>query len=105
MTLTDLLDWRKLAEFMDWPFKDEERINPRYAYQREHVTAEEATRENWSAYLRQINPPKPTQTHANFIRECAREAFGVKGRTADEVRQKLLALRPDLFTPVEAVAL
>ncbi len=69
------------------------------------IPAAESIERKWREYRQQLfedwqrsalNPHKP-QTHGNFVRECAREAFGVKGRTREEVVAACLAARPDLY--------
>ena len=36
-----------------------------------------------------------------FVCECAREVFGIKGRTAEEVQQKCIEQYPHMFAPVD----
>lgn len=115
MTVSDLhADPEKMAAFMGWPYEGDEveeteydddyrsRHRPRQV-RRERTAAEvvqQAYRQlrdyNYQQYQNELVDRR--QTHANFVRECAREALGIKGKSVDEVREKCIAMRPDLFS-------
>lgn len=121
MTLTELHDDpAKMAAFMEWPYEDESTIRDRISEleheidklkdqlysgpQRnpspsaeESLTASEATRLRYIDYYGDIQHPRPKQTRNQYVRECAKEALGITGRNAEDVRQKCIAARPDLF--------
>lgn len=83
--LTDLIDPRRLAEFMGWPWEDREVVvyhNSRFTGQTETIKAEETVAKQWAA-LRQAgteewaasphNQFKGPTSHAQFIQRCVRE--------------------------------
>ena len=115
-TLTELHDNpRLMAEFFGWSFEKDEVVEHETGGSWPHTylttkyrprTAEEATIERYQnqkdqshhaeiEYNHKHNPP---QTHDNYVRQCAREVFGIKGRTADGVRRKCAEAHPELYS-------
>jgi hypothetical protein len=127
MTIFDLSgDPRKLAEFMGWEWTRLGDVRPVYkcyghtghgrtVYEREEfATAAEQIADRFRRWLfakRVTEAPRPLPW-SSIIRECAREEFGIKGRTAREVQEKCLARYPEIYArhpepakaPVEAVS-
>lgn len=62
-------------------------------------TRQEVFRRRYQDYLKSINEVKTDPNEfSNFIRQCAREVFGIKGRSAQEVRDKCTAKYPNLYS-------
>ena len=101
LTLFQLIDWNRLADFVGWPFADEisdygtvltpaaEVVQKRFAAHRSKLLAAWATHP--------LNQFKRPATTGLFVRECSREEFGVKGRNAVEVVAACAAMHPDRF--------
>lgn len=111
VTLRELHDDpAQMAAFFEWPYEDDEVLEYGYGdwphtYQtemRRKRTAAEATQERYRDLMRMVRSSEPRvlpQRHDLFVRECAREALGIKGRTAAEVRQKCIEQFPHLYQP------
>lgn len=109
VTLRELHDDpAKMAEFMGWPFEDDVVITyhclayggHRKEHRRER-TAVQATKERYDEYRRQLDDTPKERSWDNFVRECAHEEYGIRGRTVEEVRKKCIEAYPEIYCEID----
>lgn len=95
MTLTDLLDRRKLAKFLDRPY---ETSDDQYKFDSYWSSYKSILREDWKrSKHNQFKPLSYTQ----FLAECLSKGLGLKRGTVAERIQTAMDLRSDLYTREE----
>ena len=50
-----------------------------------------------AAYTKLTLVSNSEQSHNSYVRECAREALGIKGKSVEEVRQKCIKMYPYMY--------
>jgi hypothetical protein len=89
LCITDLLDLRRLAEFMGWPFEGETATLWRWQSYRSGLF------EEWSASKHNNHKE---QLHDNFVRQCAREAYGIKASVSNTAQRHPWHSCPKLYS-------